>query len=108
MKGYNKVVLLGTIDSEVELIEFESGKKTITLQIKTVEFFTDKNGDKLQENQWHRCVCWDKTAELIKRMFVKGDKIFIDGKLRSRLYNKKDTNQEVKVVEVLICEFIKY
>lgn len=108
MKGYNKVILLGIIDSEIELVEFESGKKTITIQVCTTDFYIDKNGDKKQEMQWHRCVCWDKTAELIKRMFVKGDPIFIDGKLKTRTYDKRGTDEKIKVTEVLICEFTKF
>jgi len=72
----NKVFLLGRIGKDPELTYTNSGTAICKFSIATNEKYKDK-----ETTTWHNIVAWGKQGEVIKEFFVKGQEIFVDGKL---------------------------
>ena len=58
----NSVQLIGNLGRDVEIVTFDSGSKKATFTMATTEIFTNKNGEKSEDTQWHNIVAWGKTA----------------------------------------------
>lgn len=56
----------------------------------TSERYKDKQGEKKEKTEWHRVVCWGKTAELCNQYLKKGSQSYIEGKLQTRKWTDKD------------------
>ncbi|WP_372745191.1 single-stranded DNA-binding protein [Lutibacter sp.] len=101
----NKVQLIGNIGNSPEIITLESGKKLAKFSIATNETYKNAQGEKVTDTQWHNCVAWNKTAEIIEKYLEKGREIAIEGKLTSRSY--EDSNGIKKyITEVVVNEML--
>jgi len=100
----NQVNLIGYVGKDAEIIAFDSGKKKVNLSLATSESYTNKNGEKVDETQWHNLVAWGKTAETIGKYFKKGKHVAISGKLCHRNYKDKDGNDRY-ISEIQINDF---
>ena len=99
----NRVQLIGNVGKEPQIKTFESGKTLATFSLATSENYTDQNGKKVQDTQWHQVVAWGKTANFIESYIDKGNRIAIDGKLMHRSYNDKEGATRY-VTEVVVNE----
>lgn len=101
----NKVQLIGNIGNAPEIITLESGKKLAKFSIATNESYKNAQGEKITDTQWHNCVAWNKTAEIIEKFVEKGKEIALEGKLTSRSY--EDVNGVKKyITEVVVNEML--
>ena len=91
MAGLNKVMLIGHLGGDPESKTLDgSGDMVINFSIATSESWKNKQGEKVEDTQWHRIVAWRKLAEVIFKHCKKGDRIYIEGKLTHRSYDDKD------------------
>ncbi|GLR16864.1 single-stranded DNA-binding protein [Portibacter lacus] len=86
----NSVRLTGHLGKDIEFITLESGAKIAKTTIATNSFYTNKQGEKIQEVEWHNIVAWNKTAELMQRFLKKGSKVTVEGMLKNESYKNKD------------------
>jgi len=86
----NKVQLIGNLGQDPAIVTFDNGKKLAKFSIATSENYVNKNGEKVNDTQWHNIVAWDKTADIIEKYVTKGNRIGLDGKLTSRTYTDND------------------
>lgn len=100
----NQVSLIGYVGQDAAIKQFDSGRKKVSLSLATSESYTNKNGEKVDETQWHNLVAWGKTAETIGKYFKKGKHVAISGKLCHRSYKDKDGNDR-RISEVQINDF---
>ena len=101
----NKVQLIGNIGNAPEIITLDSGKKLAKFSIATNETYKNAQGEKVTDTQWHNCVAWNKTAEIIEKYLEKGREIALEGKLTSRSY--EDSNGIKKyITEVVVNEML--
>lgn len=101
----NKVQLIGNLGNNPEIITLDSGKKLAKFSIATNETYKNAQGEKITDTQWHTCVAWNKTAEIIEKYLQKGNEIAIEGKLTSRSY--EDANGVKKYsTEVIVNELL--
>lgn len=102
----NKVQLIGHVGANPEIKTLDGGKKLARISIATNETYTNANGEKVTETQWHNVIAWGKTAEIAEKLFGKGMEVLIDGKLINRSYTDKDGNKkyitEVQANELLV------
>ena len=100
MKGVNKVILLGVIGKDPEIIFSQNGNQVANLSVATNAQFKDKRtGEKQQKTTWHSCVAFGKTAEIIGQIVTKGGKIYIDGSLDNQQYEKDgETRYTTKII----------
>ena len=84
----NKVILVGNLGRDPELKHLPSGQGICQFSIATSESYTDKGGQKQEKTEWHRIVVWEKLAEVCARFLGKGSKVYVEGKLQTREYEK--------------------
>lgn len=97
----NKVILLGNLGHDVSYREFENGQ-VAQFSVATTEMgYKTKDGkDVPDKTEWHNVVLVGGLAKVAKEYLKKGDKVYIEGKIRSRKYTTKD-GQEKTIVEVV-------
>ena len=89
MAGVNKVILIGNLGADPEVRHLQNGTPVANFNIATTEYFKDKQtGDRREMTEWHRIVLWRWHAETAEKYLRKGSKVYIEGKLRTRQYEK--------------------
>ena len=101
MSGVNKVLVIGNVGRDPEIRYMPSGGAVANLSIATSETWKDKDtGEKKEKTEWHRCVVFGKGAEIVEKYVKKGSKLFIEGSLQTREWEKegqKHYTTEIKV-----------
>lgn len=93
MAGINKVILLGNLGKDPEVRHQEGGVTIAKFPLATTESHKDKNGNKVDQTEWHNIVLWRNQAEFAEKYLKKGNTIFIEGKIRTRSWEDKDKNK---------------
>lgn len=89
MAGVNKVILIGNLGKDPEVRHLESGVPVASFSIATSESYNDKNtGERKTVTEWHNIVLWRGLAEVAEKYLHKGDQVYIEGKLRTRQWEK--------------------
>jgi len=86
----NKVMLIGNVGRDVEVFYFDDRSVIARFPLATSEVYRDPTGQKVERTEWHRIVARNQIAEIFKRYLKKGDKIFIEGKIRTREYTDRE------------------
>lgn len=102
----NTVQLVGNAGRDVVLTTFENGNKKATLILATNEYFTNKNGEKVKQTDWHKLVAWGKTADELAASVQKGSEISVHGKLTNRTFTDSSGSTRY-VTEVVVNDFFK-
>ena len=89
MAGVNKVFLIGNLGKNPEIVNFENAKKA-AFPLATTESFKNKDGQKVEQTEWHNIVCWRGLADIAERFLQKGTQVYIEGKLRTRSWEDKE------------------
>jgi len=80
----NKVFLIGRLTKDPEIKNLPSGKNLCQISIATDRFYTDKNGEKQKETEFHNVILFGRLAEIASQYLKKGSLVFIEGRLRTR------------------------
>ena len=90
MSGVNKAILVGRLGKDPESKAFISdGTKVCSFSVATSEEWKDKNtGEKKERTEWHRVIAYRKLAEICGQWLKKGQQVYIEGKIRTRKYEK--------------------
>lgn len=89
MSGVNKVILVGRLGKDPEVRHLESGASVANFPIATSEVYKDRNtGERKEQTEWHNIVLWRGLAEVAEKYLNKGDMVYIEGKLRTRSWEK--------------------
>lgn len=105
MAGLNKVMLIGRLGKDPDVISFENGGKKMTVSLATSERYRDREGNWQDQTEWHNIVAWGNLASDIaekRRNYIKGDLLFIEGKIKSRQYT--DSQGVNKTITEIIAE----
>lgn len=94
MRGVNKVVLIGNLGKDPELITLEGGIHVVKFPLATTETYKDRNGKQLSQTEWHSVVFWRGLAELAHKYLHKGSLIYVEGRLRTRNWEDKEGNKK--------------
>ena len=88
----NKVILIGNVGVEPEVRYYDSGQAVATMRLATTERgYTMQNGTQVPDRtEWHNVVVWNRLAQVVETYVHKGDKLYIEGKLRSRSYDDQN------------------
>jgi len=87
MSGVNRVMLLGRLGHTPDM-GGKDDNPVCRLSLATSEQWTDKSGERQERTEWHRVVCFGKTAELAGKYLEKGREVHIEGRLQTRKYEK--------------------
>ena len=99
MGSVNKAILVGNLGRDAEMRFTSGGTPVATVSLATTERFTDKEGQKREDTQWHRIVIWGKTAQSLHEYLTKGKQIYVEGRIQTREWEDKDKNK-VKTTEI--------
>ena len=88
----NKVILIGNVGVEPEVRYYDSGQAVATLRLATTERgYTMQNGTQVPDRtEWHNVVVWNRLAQVVEKYVHKGDKLYIEGKIKSRSYDDQN------------------
>jgi len=84
MNSLNKAQIIGNLTRVPELKQTANGQSVCTVGIATNRYWTDSNGAKKDEAEYHNVVCWGKLAEICAEYLKKGTKVFFEGRLQTR------------------------
>ncbi|MRI01932.1 single-stranded DNA-binding protein [Kriegella sp. EG-1] len=101
----NKVMLIGHLGDEVKMHYFEGGNSIGRFPVATNESYTNKQtGEKVTNTDWHNVVVRNKAAEICEKYLSKGDKIYVEGRLKTRQWQGEDGNTRY-ATEVHVQDF---
>ena len=103
MIGVNKVILIGNLGKDPEIISFDQVKKA-SFSLATTETHKTKDGVKIEETEWHNVICWSGLAEVAEKFLKKGTHLYVEGKIKSRIREDKEGNKK-RVVEIVAETF---
>jgi single-strand DNA-binding protein len=89
MAGVNKVIILGNLGADPEVRALPSGMKVANINIATSESYTGKDGQRVEQTEWHRVELWDNLANIAEQYLKKGNQVYIEGKIRSEEWQDK-------------------
>lgn len=99
----NKVILVGNVGQAPELRHVNETPYCI-ISVATNESYKDKEGNKQTKTEWHSVVLWKNHAEFAVKYLKKGSQVAIDGRLRTRSWQDKETNKTMYATEIIASE----
>lgn len=101
----NSVLLIGHLGQDPDIRKLQNGKIMARLNLATNETYKKSNGDKVTTTQWHRCIAWGRTAEIMESFLKKGKEVAVRGKLTYNSYEDKNGIMRSST-QILISEFV--
>jgi single-strand DNA-binding protein len=90
MSGVNKVILVGRLGKDPEVRNLENGATVANFTMATSETYKDRTtGERKEITEWHNVVLWRGLAEVAQKYLHKGDMVYVEGKLRTRSWEKE-------------------
>ncbi|MCT4617645.1 MAG: single-stranded DNA-binding protein [Candidatus Gracilibacteria bacterium] len=86
----NKAQIIGNITRDIELKETPNGMKVTNFGVATNRNWTDGNGMRQEQTEFHNVVLWGKLAEIAGEYLSKGQKVYIEGRLQTRSWEGQD------------------
>ena len=101
----NKVMLIGHTGNDVEIHYFEGGGCIGRFSLATNEEYTNKQtGERMSTTEWHNCVVRNKGAEICSQYLKRGDKVYIEGRIKTRKWQDNNGNERSST-EIQVNEF---
>ena len=101
----NKVILIGHTGDEVKMHYFDGGGCVGNFPLATNETYTNRTtGEKVSNTEWHNIVVRNKAAEICEKYLHKGDKVYIEGRLKTRKW-QDDQGKDRYTTEIQCTEF---
>ena len=112
MIGVNKVILIGNLGRNPDVVAFPQDRreeasnlvKKASFPLATTEFRRNREGERIEQTEWHNVVCWRTLAEIAEKILRKGTQIYVEGKLQTRSWEDKDENKRY-ITEVVADNF---
>jgi len=98
-KGLNKVQLIGRLGIDPETRFLQDGKQVTKFRMAVNRSFINKEGDTIEDTQWFNVEAWSGYAKVVEQYLKSGDRVYIEGRLRTEEYKKDgETKYFTKVV----------
>jgi len=101
MSTYQSVTIIGNVGDDPEVRYMPNNDAVANISVATSENWKDKQGNKQTHTEWHRCVLFRRQAEVCGEYVRKGDKLHIEGRLRTRKWQDKD-GQDRYSTEIIV------
>lgn len=96
----NKVMIIGNLGADPEYKTLENNATVARLRIATTETYT-KDGQKIENTEWHTVNLWRNLADTAHKYLKKGDKVYIEGKLKTRSWEENGQKRYATEIEGL-------
>lgn len=105
--GVNKAILIGHIGTDINSKDLTGGGKVFYFNLCTEHSWNDKTtGEKKEIKEWHRIVAYNNVGELIGKYSRKGDKIYIEGRIKNRKYEKDGVEKYATEIDTISVNFL--
>lgn len=102
----NKVMILGRCASDVDVKKIEStGSSVVNFSVATNRRYKNKEGNVIEEAEYHRCVAYGNSADILGKYLVKGKKVYVEGRLKTRK-RQDSTGADRYSTEIVVENFI--
>lgn len=106
MSSLNRAMLIGHLGRDPEVRYTQSGSPVANFTLATNERYTDPSGERKERTEWHRIVCFGKTAEVVGEYTRKGRQVYVEGSLQTREWTDREGNKryttEVRAQRVVL------
>lgn len=107
-RGVNKVILIGNLGQDPELRYTGSGTAVCNMRLATTDTYTNRDGEEVQNTEWHNVVAWGRLGEVCNEYLGKGSQVYFEGKLQTRSWEDRDGNTryttEVKALDMTFLD----
>jgi len=86
----NKVILVGNVGKDPETRYLDENTPVCKFSLATSEVYKNRNGEKVEQTEWHNIVLWRGLAQVAEKYVKKGSQLYIEGRIRNRSYDDKD------------------
>ncbi len=86
----NKVILVGNVGKDPETRYLDENTPVCKFPLATSEVYRNRDGEKVEQTEWHNVVLWRGLAKVAEQYVKKGSQLYIEGRIRSRSYDDKD------------------
>lgn len=100
----NRITLMGNVSSDVRATALEGGKKVVNFSLATNSKYKDKDGNTVDNAQFHKLVAFSPIADNIEKFVKKGSRLLVEGTVEYRKYTDKE-NVERNVTEIKVSSF---
>jgi len=97
MASLNKVFLIGNVGTDPEMRFTPNGNPVTSFRIATNRIFNTPDGERKQETEWFTVIAWSKLAESCNQFLTKGQRVYVEGRLRTRTWEGQDGQKRSKV-----------
>ena len=104
-RGLNKVMIIGRLGRDPEMRYTPSGRPVTTFSVATTRNWSTSNGERRTETEWFNVVAWSNLAEICNQYLVKGQQVYIEGRLQTRHW-EDDEGKHHSSVEIVANEMI--
>ncbi|MDA0986460.1 MAG: single-stranded DNA-binding protein [Bacteroidetes bacterium] len=102
-RGLNKVTLIGNLGKDPEMRYTTNNTPVATFSVATGESYKDAEGNQVDKTEWHNIVVWRKVAEIAQQYLKKGSKVYLEGKITTRSYDK---DGQKRYITEIVCDTI--
>ena len=96
MAGVNKVILIGNLGKDPEVRYLDNNKVVANLTLATTENYKDRNGNKVENTEWHDLELWDGLAKIAEQYLTKGRSIYVEGKIKTDSWKDDEGNNKYR------------
>ena len=104
-RDLNKVMLIGHLGRDPEMRFTPSGRPVTTFTVATNRSWNTGDGERHSETEWFNVVAWGNLAEICKQYLVKGQQVYVEGRLQTRRWEDSEGTRHVNV-EVVAAEMM--
>ena len=97
MAGVNKVILIGNLGQDPEVRHLEGDKVVANVSLATTESYKDRNGNRIDNTEWHDLELWDGLARIAEQYLKKGSQIYVEGRIKTDTWQDEQGNNRKKV-----------
>ena len=101
----NKAQIIGRITQPLELKTTKSGVNILSFSVATNYVYKDTSGDKVENTTFHNIVSFGKQAETIAQYFIKGQEIYVEGRLQTQSWEDEVSKKKLYKTEIVLEKF---
>ena len=102
MLNMNRVTLLGHTGRDPDIRTLKSGARAASFSLATTEKWKDRDGEPIENTEWHRVVVYGPTVDAVETMVAKGSAVLVEGRLATRAYRDREGNEH-NVTEIVVA-----
>jgi len=92
----NKVQIIGRVTQDLELKQAPNGNSVVNFPVATNRHWTDSSGNKQEQTEFHTIEMWGKLADIAGQYLVKGQEVYIEGRLQTKSWEAEDGSKRYK------------